>query len=528
MSREHAAWLEAVKQLQPAPKKFEPTIADRNALRNPTVLAAHLLPTYAIRPHLTAIGEAAENLADGTDDRLMVVCPPRVGKTFTAVEWMSFWWLARNPTHRIIIVSYGDSLALDRGKAIRKLIYNYGARYGLFMERGSESQKDWQLTTGGGVLSVGLGAGIAGKGANLLIIDDPHKNRAECESVIIRNKVHAAYGPDLMTRLVPKSPIIIVQTRWHDDDLAGRRIRVEGTRETGGRWRVVYTPAIAVNPATDSLHRQAGEPLLHPMLPIEKPEESLKFWIDVRNTQPPREWAALYQGDPRPAEGALLSWKMLESRRCFQRALDDPRDPCATDAQVIAVAVDPNGGGRDTAGIIGGYLGTDNRVYLTHDRSMHCDDPSMWARGACELAAEIDADRIIVETNFGAKLATLAVRTAWEALRRERPDRFSVFCPRIVEVRARIGKVLRAEPIAQQVIEDKVRFAQYLPDTEAEWATWQVGSPESPGRIDASVYLAYALLPIPSSGQASMTGMQQLAAVDLTRGLNPGEVGMIR
>jgi phage terminase large subunit-like protein len=138
-----------------------------------------------------------------------------------------------------------------------------------------------------------------------------------------------------------------------------------------------------------------------------------------------------------------------------------------------------------------------------------------WARAACELARETEADRFVVETNYGGDMATLALRTAWDALRREQPDRFSVFCPRIVVVRARRGKLLRAEPIAAQVVEDRIRLAAYLPDLESEWATWQVGM-DSPGRIDASVHMAYELLPVPSSGDASMIGAQLLSEVSLT------------
>lgn len=525
--REHAAWLEACKQLNPIPKKFEPTLADRNALRNPSTLADHLSPTYVLRPHLTAIGEALEGFIDGTADRIALSCPPQTGKTFTAVDWGVFWWLCLHPSDPVIIISYNTNLALDRGTAIRGLILEYGARYGLYLERGSSSKQYFHLTSRGSVLSVGLGATLTGKRARYIVIDDPHKSRAEADSLVMRNKVHAAYGPDVLTRLAPGCPLLVVQTRWHVDDLVGRRIKAEGSQDKGGRWRVVHIPAICVNPDTDILGRKLGDPLMHPTLPEHDRAANLAFWEDVRRTQAPREWAALYQGDPRPAEGALLSWKLLESRRCFEQAEGDPREPCATDAQAIAVAVDPNGGGRDIAGIIGGYLGEDKRVYLTHDWSMHCSDPAAWARKACELAAEIDASKIIVETNFGARLATLAVRTAWEALRREQPNRFSVFCPLLVEVRARVGKVLRAEPIAQQFIEDKIRFAQYLPDTEAEFATWQAGSPESPGRIDATVYLAYELLPTPPSGAASITGMRQLASTDLTRGLTPGNMGMI-
>lgn len=170
-----------------------------------------------------------------------------------------------------------------------------------------------------------------------------------------------------------------------------------------------------------------------------------------------------------------------------------------------------------------------NRGIAFH--SAHTDGFSAAVVKAVMIAAEIDATQIIVETAYGGDQALLSIRTAWEALRRENPTRFSVFCPSIEVVPGklvRLGKVLRAEPIAQQWVEDKVRFAQYLPDVEAEWATWQAGSPESPGRIDASCYLAYHLLPIPASGQAKFNQSLLLSQVDLSQSIRPGDMGMLR
>jgi phage terminase large subunit-like protein len=137
-----------------------------------------------------------------------------------------------------------------------------------------------------------------------------------------------------------------------------------------------------------------------------------------------------------------------------------------------------------------------------------------WARAACELAADTDADVVIAEVNYGGDMVTLSIRTAWEALRREQPDRFGLICPRVVAVRAKRGKQLRAEPIAQQWMEDRIRTAAFLPELESEWASWMPG-PESPGRIDASVYLAYELLPVPQSGATSAVAAAPLASVNL-------------
>jgi hypothetical protein len=486
----------------------DPDLNDRAELTDPVTLAAHLDPHgYHVRPHLQIMGREIAALEAGRFDRLLLNTPPQVSKSTTAVEWGAFWWLTQHPTARIVIGSYGDDLAIRRGRNIRKLVERHGAVYGLHLEAGSRRAHDWTLVSGGGVRSVGIGSGITGFDADVILIDDPVRSRKDADSQVKRDDTHGWYSADLLSRQQPGLRVLLVQTPWHPDDLRARVLQEEGDQANGGRWRVVVMPALCTNPTTDPLGRLEGEPLPHPKIPAGDTQALLKHWLNIRGSVATRDWQALWQCDPKPPEGALLSWQILRQRRCFERS------ECAP-AQTVAVSIDPSGGGRDTAGIIGGYLGTDGRLYWTHDRSgvMPSDQ---WARAACELARETEADRFVVETNYGGDMATLALRTAWDALRREQPDRFSVFCPRIVVVRARRGKLLRAEPIAAQVVEDRIRLAAYLPDLESEWATWQVGM-DSPGRIDASVHMAYELLPVPSSGDASMIGAQLLSEVSLT------------
>lgn len=517
----YAAWQAAIEQLDPTPKTEPIAPADLAALENPVTLADHLDPNYEVREHLRVIGREIKAVHDGDGDRLQISLPPQIGKTTSAIEWAAFWWLCKNPTHKIIVVSYNDILAVDRGAAIRRLVELYGARYGLYLDPSARAKHAWNLTSGGRLRAVGIGSTLAGVPGDVVFIDDPHKNWEECESIVMRTAVHNAYAADIQTRLAPFKPIVLVQTRWSDDDLAGRRIREEGRTETGGRWRVVSMPALCTDPENDPLGRKAGEPLPHPKIPEGDTAACLRWWESIKRSQPARVWYALYQCDPRPAEGGLLTWELLRQRRCYEHGNTGCAQPTRT-----GVGIDPSGGGRDTAGIIGGYLGEDDRAYLTHDWSgvMPSD---MWGRKACEMAVEIDADFFVIESNYGGDQALLVLRTAWESLRREQPERYSVFCPRVIEVKAKKGKLLRAEPIAQQFVEDKARTANYLPDVEAEYVTWQPDSKVSPGRIDASVYLLYELLPVPPSGHQRFSTVEE-TMIDLTRGLSPGDIGMIR
>lgn len=507
------------------------TAEDRAAQANPALLMRHLLPGYRRRPHLRLIGRELARLHVGDGDRLMVLTPPQVGKTLTAVVGFTFWWLTLHNTHRAIIGSYGSTLAINRGRSIRKLVIEHGHRYNIALARGNASVADWELASGGGVKSVGIGAGVTGSPGDVGVVDDPHKSRADADSLRKREMVHEWWSADFTSRLAPGAPLLLIMTPWHPDDLRARVLRDEGDEREGGRWRVIRLPAFADDPG-DPLGRVAGAPLPHPKIPTSDTAAAAAHWQDKRRSSRLRDWFSLYQCNPQPDEGALLSRDLLRERRCWQDGA--PGFPCAPPVK-HAVAVDPSGGGRDTAGIIGGYLGTDRKLYYTHDRTAVMPS-DQWARAACELAADVDADRIIAEKNYGGDMVALAIRTAWDALRREElhtisagneadatykaTARYRRLPPRVVTVVSRKNKLLRAEPIAQQWVEDRIRTAAYLPEMEEEWATWQPDRSESPGRIDASVHLAYGLLPPPAAGYGA-GGPQPTGPIMPTTGASP-------
>ncbi|RJL19744.1 hypothetical protein D5H75_40165 [Bailinhaonella thermotolerans] len=503
MTTDAAADLAALAQLNASLEALRGDV-----LATPVTLARALDHTYRVRPHLRLIGDALADVAAGRVERLAIFTPPQVGKSVTVSEWGVFWWLARHPRHAVILTSYAASLAHRRGRRVRRLVEAYGAPYGLVLDRGSKAVDNWQLTAGGGLRSAGMDGGITGNPGDAIWIDDPHKSRAEANSRTLRDRVHNSYSADLLTRRAPGAPIILVMTRWHPDDLGARILADEGREDEGGRWRVIHLPALA-DPAltggADPLGRKAGEPLTHPKIPTRDSSAALRHWLDAQATTRPGDWGALYQGNPQPSEGALVTYELLRQRRDYH--------PTARPAR-RAVAVDPAGGGRDTVGIIAGYLASDRRLYWTHDAS-GVMSAAEWPRRVCEVAADTDADLIIVEINYGGDMAIRLIRTAWDALRREHPTgRYAELPPRIEAVRGKAGKLLRADPVAQALTEDHIRIAAPLPLLEEEWATWQPLDPDSPGRIDASVYLALRLLPIPgaSSVVSTAAGLSKTAA----------------
>jgi hypothetical protein len=519
---------------------------DQAALDDPASLMRRVMFNYRHRPHLRIIAAAVSRVADPDParrvDRVLIRVPPQTGKTVTAVVGGALWWLANRPTDRVIIGSYNSTLAVDRGRDVKKLVEDVGHRYGLRTARGSERVDDWRLTSGGGVKSVGIGSGVTGSPGDIAFIDDPHKSREEADSLRMRDRAYRWLSADVISRLSPGAPVIMVMTPWHPDDLSARVIADQGRIEDGGRWLVIDMPALCTHPDRDPLGRAYGAPLTHPKIPVRDVASALAHWEDKRSSSTVQDWSALYQLDAAPAEGALLTRDILRARRCWSDGSDSA--PCNTEPVKAAVAVDPSGGGRDVAGIVGGYRGTDKRLYITHDWSgvMASDD---WAEKACQLAVEIDADRIIVEVNFGGDMATLAIRTAWDKLRRDELEvhggnpmdkryraeaRYARLCPAVVAVRARKKKLLRADPVSQQWKVDRIRTAAYLPELEEEWATWQPDQTNSPGRIDASVYLAYALLTVPqaSEGQAAPApsgSMPVTTTTPLDRGGQPGGGG---
>ncbi len=475
--------LAAVKRLAEACAKVGEALGDYDS---PGEMATALDARQVQRSHLELIDQGFRDLKAGVVDRVLISTPPQVGKTQRTV-WGAFWWLTWYPQDKIILTSYGAALAANRGRMVRELIKQHGADYGLVLDPMQSASNDWALTCGGAMRTGGMASGITGNPADIVIIDDPHKNRAEADSKEMRDKVWDNYSSSLLSRLTPAwKPIILVQTRWHPDDMAGRVLEEEGREEDGGRWRVIELPALATS-EDDPLGRPLDGPLPHPKIDEGDLENLQRHWDDKKRTSTIRDWSALYQCNPVPAEGTLLTVDQVKAAR--------HRGELPT-ARRKGVAVDPSGGGRDTAGIIGGMVDLTGRLIWTHDRSGRMSSDG-WSRAACLLAHEIGAEVLVYEHNFGADQARLVLRTAWKALEEE--GAVAGPCPRLVGVHSKRGKFLRAEPIAQQVLEGNALFSGLLTDFEKEWVTWQSDSKESPGRLDAGVHLAYQLIKVPGS-----------------------------
>ena len=485
----------------------------------PGALALKHQPNHQVqRAHLELIDQELAWLRDTPNAKLMIWTPPRAGKSHRVSRWLPFWWLTEKPRDRIAMISYAASLAVTHGAACRDLVADYGAPYGLQLKSDENTRSDWAITAGGGLKSRGVRGGLTGQDMELGIIDDPYADRAAADSPVMRAAVWDWYSSAFVTRRSPGARQVIVHTRWHQQDLSGMLLDREGRIEDGGEWKVVHLPAIATAPdpergfREDPLGRKPGEPLTHPLIDSDELEQLVDHWRRQKASVTTRDWSAMFQGSPVTAEGALLTDQIVK---------DATKDVPA--ARLAGVGIDPSGGGRDTAGIVGGILGVNGEFYWTHNRTAHMTS-DRWSREACLLADEMDADRFVIEVNYGGDQATTLLKQAWDALQREGEIDKRKLCPRLVPVHSRKSKLLRAEPIAQAILTQRAWFGRdpSLSDFKSEWQLWEPGSTWSPGALDAGVHLATDMLPPINSGssvssaakrsRSSVTGTSSLAA----------------
>ena len=241
--------------------------------------------------------EFEQKVVEGKSPRLMLFMPPRHGKSTLASTQFPAWYLGRNPNHEVISCSYSASLALSFSRKVRQVLRepNYQTVFPKTeLSKDSQSTENWLTTKGGGYLAAGVGGPITGRGAHVLVIDDPVKNREDAESATDRNKVWDWYSSTAYTRLAPGGGVLVILTRWHVDDLAGRLLAQ--MRGDGDKWEILSYPAIAVH---DEKFREEGE-ALHP----ERYDEDALH--KIRRAIGPRDWGALYQQNPVAQEGAIL------------------------------------------------------------------------------------------------------------------------------------------------------------------------------------------------------------------------------
>lgn len=262
-------------------------------------LAHHNLLAFAIAnykgfkvgDHITILVKHLEAVERGEIKRLIITMPPRYCKSLLCTQLFPPWYLGRNPRKQIITATYSDELARDFGRKVRNTFNTpeYKASFDVRLAQDSASINKFNTDQDGVYVATGVGGAITGRGADLFLIDDPIKGREEADSEVIRNKIWDWYVSVARTRLMPNGAIVVIQTRWHKDDLVGRLLKNKHEE-----WVVVNLPAI----------NEKGEALWPQMWSLE----------ELRKTQRAiggREWSCLYQGEPRDPENQIFHQEMF-------------------------------------------------------------------------------------------------------------------------------------------------------------------------------------------------------------------------
>lgn len=257
---------------------------------------------HVLAPHLTLVANELARIANGEQRFVVISMPPRHGKTEQVSRWGMAWLLGRAPWLRVMLASYEATFAATHGQEARDRLAQtsewWAVVHGepLTIDPTRNARNDWRVAgyPDGGMVTAGIGGAFTGKGANVLVIDDPVKNQAEAYSAVIRESHWQWWQTTARTRLEPGGSAFVVMTRWHDDDIAGRLLA-----DDPDLWTEIRIPAVCDDPQSDPLGRAEGEALW----PARYPVRSLAA---IEKAVGSVAWQALYQGRPTAAGGDVF------------------------------------------------------------------------------------------------------------------------------------------------------------------------------------------------------------------------------
>lgn len=256
--------------------------------------------------HHKILIDALEAIERGDENRLAVFMPPGSAKSTYASVLFPPWLMQKQPKANILAASHTTELAEKWGRRVRNIVNEHSVELGISPSADSQAAGRWALTSGAEYYAAGVGTGIAGFRAKFGLIDDPIRSRQDADSELIRDRIWDWYINDFRTRLVPGAAEILIQTRWHEDDLAGRALN-------HSKWHVISLPAIAES-EDDLLGREIGEPLWD--------DDAYGYGDqlrDLRKNTPARTWSALYQQRPAPEDGDYFKADWLKA---YEKAPD--------------------------------------------------------------------------------------------------------------------------------------------------------------------------------------------------------------
>ncbi len=390
----------------------------------------------------------------------MLSVPPRHGKSELVSKYFPAWYLGTHPDNRIILASYEAGFASAWGRKARNLLEEHGHLFNVEVSADNSAADNWSIQgREGGMMTAGVNGPATGKGANFLLIDDPVKNYEEAHSLTYRERAWSWFTSTAYTRLEPQGSIVLIMTRWNEDDLAGRVL----SQLTHENWQEIRIPAIAE--ANDVMGRSLGEALWPQRFPIHR----LRI---IEKTLGSYLFSALYQQRPTPDEGGMFK------RAWFTQFVDLEAVP--KDAQFVRY--------WDKSGTVNGGDYSVGILMACHDDTYYvCDEVrGQWSAHArnqiIEQTADLDSQwckkyQIGIEQEPGSGGKESAEYSVKQLAG------YSVFVDRVTG-----AKEDRARPFSSQCEGGNVRLVRSKKNWNREYIEEMVGFPNATNddRVDGS------------------------------------------
>lgn len=478
----------------------------------PVGQAMELDPSAFIeRDHLTylsdRLSQAVRDVEHGVSRQLVVSMPPRMGKSTLISRYTPLWVLRSHPDWKIVLTSHDGNLTAEWAKWIREQVESH-TDLGIALKPDGGAASRWSTVEGGGMYATSVRGGLTGRGAKVMIVDDPVRDFVEAHSVLSRQSLWDWWLGVVNTRLEPPYLVIVVMTRWHEDDMIGRLLSndFEGDPSSCEEIRL---PALAEE--NDPLGRSEGMPLISPLL-HESTEQALARWDSVRSSVGTYVFSAMHQQRPAPAKGAIFDpgwWRFWT------------RDPAKETEDGRVVYLDPSTltGGQwadswdcafksthpDTGGWVVGQRWVRNGAnrYLIHQQ-----------RGRWSFTQTISAMRTYALTNDPGKSPCghlVHQRVIEEAANGAAViDTLRDEIAGLKPVTASIGKVARAQMVTPEIESGNV-FLPHPSDPGNEWVNDYLNelrnfpNDTSDDQVDATTQ-ALVFLRQPGKGRISVPG----------------------
>lgn len=349
----------------------------------------HMQADYKVGNHHRRLAHLLEDIEARRKDRICVSVPPRHGKSQLVSIYYAAWYLGRNPTHKVMLVSHTTDLAVDFGRKVRNIIAT--AEYqevfpGVALAADSKSAGRWSTNQGGEFFAAGVGSALAGRGAHLLLVDDPHSEQDILNGNYgVFDKAYQWFAFGARTRLMPGGAVAIVHTRWHMDDLIGRLIRDMSHNEDADQYEVFEFPAILESTDADGNTVQKA---LWPEF------FDLPALMRTKASMPVFQWNAQYQQKPTSEEAAIVK------REWWRQWLRDQPPPCDYIIMSLDAAAETNTRADFTALTVWGVFQNEeegaHHIILLYALKERMEFPEL-KRMALEQYKEWEPDSFIVE-----------------------------------------------------------------------------------------------------------------------------------